>query len=165
MQKNRNAAALQAWQVILGGICGLVLTIGLARFAYTPQFSVNGRDWRGSTLPPAPSGPASVRLKLQRQNEGQVLLQMQTLTGAPAQIRLWWAALEDGHQTEVRAGENRGVTLRHDHVVRDYASGPAQPALSIAFKASGSDGRPRRLLVVATDAAKGQVLQALQLGC
>lgn len=27
---------LQAWQVMLGGICGLVLTIGLARFAYTP---------------------------------------------------------------------------------------------------------------------------------
>jgi len=27
---------LQAWQVLLGGICGLVLTIGLARFAYTP---------------------------------------------------------------------------------------------------------------------------------
>lgn len=28
--------ALQAWQVLLGGICALVLTIGLARFAYTP---------------------------------------------------------------------------------------------------------------------------------
>jgi predicted MFS family arabinose efflux permease len=27
---------LQAWQVLVGGICGLVLTIGLARFAYTP---------------------------------------------------------------------------------------------------------------------------------
>jgi predicted MFS family arabinose efflux permease len=27
---------LQAWQVLLGGICALVLTIGLARFAYTP---------------------------------------------------------------------------------------------------------------------------------
>ena len=27
---------LQPWQVIFGGICGLVLTIGLARFAYTP---------------------------------------------------------------------------------------------------------------------------------
>ncbi|MFN8953482.1 MAG: YbfB/YjiJ family MFS transporter, partial [Burkholderiales bacterium] len=27
---------LQAWQVMMGGICGLVLTIGLARFAYTP---------------------------------------------------------------------------------------------------------------------------------
>lgn len=29
-------ARLQAWQVLLGGICALVLTIGLARFAYTP---------------------------------------------------------------------------------------------------------------------------------
>lgn len=29
-------STLQAWQVMLGGICGLVLTIGLARFAYTP---------------------------------------------------------------------------------------------------------------------------------
>lgn len=27
---------LQAWQVLLGGICALVLSIGLARFAYTP---------------------------------------------------------------------------------------------------------------------------------
>jgi MFS family permease len=27
---------LHPWQVITGGICGLVLTIGLARFAYTP---------------------------------------------------------------------------------------------------------------------------------
>ncbi|KQV47264.1 MFS transporter [Pelomonas sp. Root1217] len=30
------AARLHAWQVLLGGICALVLTIGLARFAYTP---------------------------------------------------------------------------------------------------------------------------------
>ena len=28
--------ALKPWQVIVGGICGLVLTIGLARFAFTP---------------------------------------------------------------------------------------------------------------------------------
>ena len=28
--------ALQAWQVIVGGICSLVVTLGLARFAYTP---------------------------------------------------------------------------------------------------------------------------------
>jgi predicted MFS family arabinose efflux permease len=30
------APTLQAWQVLIGGICALVLTIGLARFAYTP---------------------------------------------------------------------------------------------------------------------------------
>ncbi|MFG6488575.1 YbfB/YjiJ family MFS transporter [Roseateles sp. BYS78W] len=28
---------LQAWQVLLGGVCALVLTVGLARFAYTPM--------------------------------------------------------------------------------------------------------------------------------
>ncbi len=30
------APHLQPWQVITGGVCGLVLTIGLARFAFTP---------------------------------------------------------------------------------------------------------------------------------
>ncbi|MCZ8074367.1 MAG: YbfB/YjiJ family MFS transporter, partial [Paucibacter sp.] len=29
-------AELRPAQVIIGGICGLVLTVGLARFAYTP---------------------------------------------------------------------------------------------------------------------------------
>jgi MFS family permease len=29
-------AGLQPWQVIVGGICSLVVTLGLARFAYTP---------------------------------------------------------------------------------------------------------------------------------
>ena len=33
---SRNPSALAPWQVSLGGICGLVLTLGLARFAYTP---------------------------------------------------------------------------------------------------------------------------------
>jgi MFS family permease len=32
--------ALKPWQVIVGGICGLVLTIGLARFAFTPLLPV-----------------------------------------------------------------------------------------------------------------------------
>lgn len=36
MQVMKNTSALQAWQVSVGGICGLVLTLGLARFAYTP---------------------------------------------------------------------------------------------------------------------------------
>ncbi|MFM7024697.1 MAG: YbfB/YjiJ family MFS transporter [Limnohabitans sp.] len=31
---------LQPWQVIAGGVCGLMLTLGLARFAYTPLLPV-----------------------------------------------------------------------------------------------------------------------------
>ena len=32
----------------------------------------------------------------------------------------FWALTEDGHASAVKSGENRGVTLAHDFVVRDY---------------------------------------------
>ncbi|MFG6468549.1 YbfB/YjiJ family MFS transporter [Roseateles sp. BYS87W] len=39
MPKN-SAPALQAWQVLCGGVCALVITVGLARFAFTPLLPV-----------------------------------------------------------------------------------------------------------------------------
>ena len=36
MHEPARPSPLQAWQVLLGGVCALVLTVGLARFAYTP---------------------------------------------------------------------------------------------------------------------------------
>jgi len=36
MHEPARSSPLQAWQVLLGGVCALVLTVGLARFAYTP---------------------------------------------------------------------------------------------------------------------------------
>jgi hypothetical protein len=36
--------------------------------------------------------------------------------------------LEDGHQSQVKAGENTGVLLRHDHVVQRYQPLPSWPA-------------------------------------
>ena len=35
---------------------------------------------------------------------------------------------EQGHVTAVKAGENQGVTLQHDYVVRDYRTVPAWSA-------------------------------------
>ena len=139
-----------------------------ARFAYTPQLIVNGLDWRGNTLPPASTQMASVSLRLQRGAGDQVSVDLHRLADAPAQVQLWWAAIEDGHQSEVKAGENRGVVLKHDAVVRDYArlaavSGDQQ--LTLKLPAMGEGGRKRTLVVVATDAATGRVLQAAQLGC
>lgn len=136
-----------------------------ARFAYTPQLIVDGRDWRGSALPPASTARATVLLKLQRGGEDQVRVDLQPLAGAPAQVKLWWAVVEDGHQTEVKAGENRGVTLRHDDVVRDYGSLAAVTgAQSVSLKMLAGS-KSRRLLVVATDPVSGRVLQAAELGC
>ena len=145
-------------------------SVGLsgARFAYTPQLIVNGRDWRGSALPPASTQMALVSLRLQRGAGDQVSVDLHRLADAPAQVQLWWAAVEDGHQSDVKAGENRGVVLKHDAVVRDYArlaAAGGDQQLTLKLPAMGEGGRKRTLVVVATDAATGKVLQAAQLGC
>ena len=42
------------------------------------------------------------------------------------------ALYENGLVTEVKAGENRGATLRHDHVVRQWI-GPLDPGRYVLF--------------------------------
>jgi hypothetical protein len=137
------------------------------RYSYTPQVVVNGRDWRRWPELPAPVSDAPVRVTLQRSGE-QVEVQLLPLHDAPQRWALWWAAVEDGHVSDVKAGENVGVTLRHDHVVRHYGSlPPFQGALTrrIDVPSRGEGGRTLRLLVVVTDAVSGTTAQALQLRC
>jgi hypothetical protein len=142
-----------------------------ARFAYTPQLILNGRDWRSTVLPAASNTPAGLAIELQRTGPGQVALSLRALDYAPARVRVWWVAVEDGHVSQVKAGENHGVTLKHDHVVRDYARLPvwetrsATQSMILNVKASGEGDRPRRLIVVASDENNGRVLQAVQLDC
>ena len=49
---------------------------------------------------------------------------------SPKRLAAYWAVTEQGHVTAVKAGENRGVTLQHDYVVRDYQTVPAWSARS-----------------------------------
>ena len=143
-----------------------------ARYVYTPQVVVNGRDWRGwPTLPVAAEVPARAGIVLQRRGT-QVQVSVAPGPGAPAQLGLWWALLEDGHGSAVSAGENRGAQLRHDHVVRRYGQLPAWSApatgsstMPLQVPTHGEGGRKARLLVVVTDAATGAPLQAAQLVC
>lgn len=139
-----------------------------ARFSYTPQVVVDGRDWRGwPGLPAARTMPSPVRLTLQRDGE-RVRWSAEAANGAPSQLALWWAVLEDGHRSEVKAGENAGVTLQHDHVVRAYGTVPGwagSRAGVIDAPARGEQGRATRTLVVVTDAAGSQTLQAAQIAC
>jgi hypothetical protein len=141
-----------------------------ARHVYTPQVLVDGRDWRGwPALPPGTDAPARASIVLQRRG-AQVLVRVAPGPGAPPQLALWWALLEDGHRSAVSAGENRGEQLRHDHVVRRYGRVAAWPAADrqlppITAVANGEGGRTARLLVVVTDAATGAPLQAAQLVC
>ncbi len=142
-----------------------------ARHVYTPQVLVNGRDWRGWPTLPAATAAAPARASILLQRRGaQVLVHVAPGPGAPAQLALWWAVLEDGHRSAVSAGENRGEQLRHDHVVRRYGQVAAWAAAErqlppLLVDSKGEGGRMARLLVVVTDAATGAPLQAAQLAC
>ena len=75
---------------------------------------------------------------------------------------------EDGHVSDVKAGENHGVTLRHDHVVRlDGRIAPFAGALvrRIDAPSRGEGGRVPRVIAVLTDAVSGATVQAVELRC
>ncbi|MEO6364095.1 MAG: DUF1223 domain-containing protein, partial [Caldimonas sp.] len=70
------------------------------------------------------------------------------------------------------AGENEGVTLHHDFVVRDYepvAAWAVKPgaAETLRFKpATPVDAaHPRSINLVVVDAANGRPVQAVKIGC
>lgn len=144
-----------------------------ARFAYTPQVLLNGRDWRGWPALPMQAAPARVRVQLTRLDAAQVQVSVAAEAGAPRALGLWWALLEDGHRTAVGAGENRGAQLQHDHVVRRYETLPHWPVppgapaqlLRLPAPQNGEAGHKARLLVVVTDAVTGAPLQATGLDC
>ena len=70
---------------------------------------------------------------------------------------------------QVKAGENAGETLKHDHVVRQYqpvASWPAGTAQrwTLAVNAGVAE-HPRRVAFVLVDAATQKPIHAVSLGC
>jgi len=74
------------------------------------------------------------------------------------------ALTEDGLATQVHAGENRGVLLRHDHVVRAF-SGPQPLAHATLNLAVPSDGNPANstLVAFAQDERDGKIAQVVAL--
>ena len=98
---------------------------------YTPQMVVNGRnEFVGSDRPRAAAAiksalkqPAAATVDLTAKRDGRTL----TITyavKAPAGSVLTLAAAERGLETKVRRGENAGRTLRHENVVRAFATVP-----------------------------------------
>jgi hypothetical protein len=135
---------------------------------YTPQVLVNGQDWRRWPLLPAASAADAPMLSLVREGD-QV-----TLTVAPggAPNQRWaghWVVLEDGHQSRVKAGENAGETLKHDHVVRQFqpvAAWAAAAGQKQQLRVSRGDANfPRRVAFIVVDAASHKPLQAVALAC
>ena len=143
-----------------------------ARFAYTPQVIVDSRDAPGwSGLAPSalqPHAPATVALALARDGS-RLALTVTPGAGAPAMLSGYVAVLDDGLQTHVGAGENRGETLRQDAVVREllpWTLAGGQPAtLHFASKSTPEAGATRHWAAVATDGPFGRPVQAVTLAC
>lgn len=140
---------------------------------YTPQVIVDGVDWRGwPALPPRSSAPAAIDLQLSRDRDG-VVVRIGTLRiAAPQTLSGYWVLVEDGHRSNVRAGENSGTTLRHDHVVRAYQpvgrwSGEESRLLrwQPPQQAPADPVLRRRIGFVVVEAASLRPLQALALEC
>ena len=137
-----------------------------ASYVYTPQVMLNGRDlrnWSSAAIARPPASPVALSMK----REGNTVAA--SIGAGDERLAGYWAVLEDGHSTRVRAGENSGETLKHDHVVTLY-----QPVEAWAAKTAkqwsltlpqASGGTARRVVFVVTDAASQRPLQALALAC
>jgi hypothetical protein len=103
-----------------------------ARFVYTPQLMLDGKDYRrgalsddfASRLAQLSQAPkAAIRVDLD--GEPESLMAKGTWSVASGvdmrQTHGWLALYENRLGSDVRAGENRGKRLEHDFVVRDLA--------------------------------------------
>jgi hypothetical protein len=143
-----------------------------ARFAYTPQVIVDSRDapnWSGLQAAALPGRmPATVGLKLDHDASGLVLT-VSPGAGAPAKLSGYVAVVDDGLQTHVGAGENRGETLHQDGVVRELLPwnlvGTQPSTLRFTSSAAPEPGTTRHWVAVATDGVYGRPVQAVTLAC
>jgi hypothetical protein len=143
---------------------------------YTPHFFVSGVEvgsWRGR-LPDQVRGQnarparADIAVKAGVATDGKLVVEADAKAGkAPAALYL--AVTESGLLTKVPRGENAGVTLAHDYVVRLWigplplANGTLHVRREIALPASWNRTRLDVVGFVENEAT-GDVLQAVSAG-
>ena len=150
-----------------------------ATFVYTPQVLLQGHDapqwkqgWVSESLASIARRPARASIALDIAAMPDSLKVGATATVSDAAARkhavLWLAYTDSGHTTDVAAGENRGVRLAHDHVVR-YLHGPyavdanGAAAARLDMAVPRDPGRAAVVIAFVQDTRNGDILQALAL--
>ena len=145
---------------------------GGASGVYTPQIFVNGRDdrsWTGGTARMGAGGKAQATVKFnaasQWRDDGVNI--SGKLAEPSAGVRLRYAVTENGLVSAVKAGENKGVTLRHDAVVRAHGVVPVDGSGAFGLNVRLPKELRRnvsQLHLIAED-ARGTTLAAATLAC
>jgi hypothetical protein len=152
---------------------------GGARTVYTPQFILNGREYRGwfrgddfARRLENTDAAAVIALRLARANEATLEATGEISVAETAKrqrAEVYLALYENNLANDVRAGENRGERLRHDYVVRRL-EGPfslqddGRLALRQRFRLSPDWKRTDLgVAVFVQDRESGEVLQAAML--
>lgn len=153
--------------------------LGGAGFVYTPQFTLNGRDfraWDGARFNQGVENSlkqpsrANLALDAVKQTDGQILLKATAQAVNAADIKnadIFIAIYENKLVSQVNAGENNGRELRHDYVVRDFLgayqlSNHNEFNKSITLPAEWKN-RNAGAVIFVQDTRNGEVLQSLQL--
>jgi hypothetical protein len=152
-----------------------------ARFVYTPQVLLQGRDFRGwgssafeQALARINAQPAraEISLAIERLGEGALRLEASALVPDPkrrATASLYLALYQNNLSSRVEAGENEGRTLAHDFVVRDWigpidfaGGGRVHDRRSLALP-PGAPVSNTGVAAFVQDSGTAEVLQALIL--
>ncbi len=141
------------------------------RSAYTPEIFLSGKESRGwgsgdiqRQLAQVNALPAQAHLSLSIQPDHRFKVNASVQPGiAQDDIRIFVALTQNGLSSAVRAGENQGVTLHHDAVVRQWI-GPL-PLQSVVEPTPPNTGEGGALNIVAfaQNIRTGAVLQALSM--
>lgn len=148
-----------------------------ARAVYTPQVVLGGRDFSAWRLPFSSKAFAGIS-----ERPARAKIDITTAAGPSARVSaslaagqraddlaLFVAITQNGLVSQVKAGENRGETLRHDFVVRElktmrgWSAGEAATIESNASFSPKPDWNLEKMNVVAfvQNVRTGEVLQAL----
>lgn len=146
-----------------------------AKVVYTPQVLYDNRDfqdWRrtaATKLPLQAAKPARADLRVNVVNDGETIKIGVAGSAKPGTraANAYVALYENGLASDVKAGENRGVTLHHDFVVRRWLGPFAFNGNTIELSQSIAPVKGMKLdrsgiAVIASD-DKGAVIQAVAL--
>jgi len=148
-----------------------------SRLVYTPQILVQGhdfQDWRGkgttTALAAIAAKPARAQIAVEARPQRDAITVKASASvpgsGERKNAALFVALTDSRLVSDVKAGENAGVRLTHDHVVRALRGGipvnaGGEVAADVTFPVPAESGSSPAVVAFVQNTDNGDVLQAL----